>query len=188
MIALVLGALVELPVLVDVAAGDDCAEAKDGFGAGQAPDGAGDAHPILDEIAAGALDDASRDRVAGREVLVVAEVRGVVEQVVGALVDRLALLIIEAAVGRAALSDISADDGASGIMPLDGMLDLRYNAILQQMKANGESPSEHATYAGRPEALFVHKIIASRTRSYYFREQRIKPNEVPYAMSRRLSE
>jgi hypothetical protein len=37
----------------------------DGLGALRAPAGAGDAHPVLDQVAAGALDDAGGDRPAG---------------------------------------------------------------------------------------------------------------------------
>jgi hypothetical protein len=50
---------VELPVLVEVAVGDDRSQEQDGFGAGQAPAGAGDVESIF-QVAAGAFDDARR--------------------------------------------------------------------------------------------------------------------------------
>src|SRR6266487_1615318 len=46
------------PVFVEVAVGVDGAEFEDGFGAVQAPAGAGDVHAVFDEVAAGALDRA----------------------------------------------------------------------------------------------------------------------------------
>jgi hypothetical protein len=45
--ALVFAVEVELPVLVEVAVGDNGAEVQDGFGAGQAPAGAGDVEAVL---------------------------------------------------------------------------------------------------------------------------------------------
>src|SRR6202161_2442623 len=49
------------PVGGQVAVGADGAEPEDGLGAGQAPAGAGDAHPVLDEVPAGSFDDAGGD-------------------------------------------------------------------------------------------------------------------------------
>jgi hypothetical protein len=49
------------PVSVEVAGGDQCAEFEDRFGAFDAPAGAGDVEAILDEVAAGAFEDAGGD-------------------------------------------------------------------------------------------------------------------------------
>jgi hypothetical protein len=49
------------PVGVQVAVGADGAEPQDGLGSFQAPSGAGDAHPVVDQLAAGAFDDAGGD-------------------------------------------------------------------------------------------------------------------------------
>ena len=72
--SLVVYGLVKGPVLVEVAAGAEGPETEDSFGAGQGPAGAGDVHAVLDEVAAGTLDDAGGDGEAGGEVFVVAEV------------------------------------------------------------------------------------------------------------------
>src|SRR5207247_392703 len=53
-----------VPVSAGVAAGVDGAQPEHGLGAWQAPAGAGDAHPVGDQVAAGALDDAGGDRPA----------------------------------------------------------------------------------------------------------------------------
>ena len=50
-----------LPVLVEVAVGDDGAEPEDGLGSGSAPAGTGDVHPVLDQVPCGAFDDAGGD-------------------------------------------------------------------------------------------------------------------------------
>src|SRR5207302_10890022 len=57
-VALVFLLDVPVPVGAGVAAGADGAQPDDGLGAGQAPAGAGDAHPVVHEVAAGAFDDA----------------------------------------------------------------------------------------------------------------------------------
>jgi hypothetical protein len=56
---------VEAPVDVEVAVADEGAKAQDGFGSGQAPAGAGDVHPVFDQVAAGCLDDSGGDWPAG---------------------------------------------------------------------------------------------------------------------------
>src|SRR5690349_25179268 len=63
-VALAFLADVPVPVGAGVAAGVDGAEPEHGLGSGQAPAGAGDAHPVGDQVAAGALDDAGGDRPA----------------------------------------------------------------------------------------------------------------------------
>src|SRR5262249_52181574 len=60
-VALVFLGDVPVPVGAGAAAGGDGAEPEHGLGSGQAPAGAGDAHPVLHEVAAGALDDAGGD-------------------------------------------------------------------------------------------------------------------------------
>src|SRR5664279_3771014 len=57
------------PVGVEVAVADHGAEFQDGFGCWESPAGAGDIHAIFDQVAAGALDHAGRDRPAVREQL-----------------------------------------------------------------------------------------------------------------------
>src|SRR5690606_15240906 len=72
------------------------------FGAGEGPARAGDVHAVLDEIPAGALDDAGGDREAGGEVLVIAEVVLQAQQVMGAAVGGLAAGRGQPALGGAA--------------------------------------------------------------------------------------
>src|SRR5215831_13833394 len=60
-VALVFAVEVVGPVLVEVAVGVQGAEFEDGFGGLDAPAGAGDAHPVFDQVAAGAFDDAGGD-------------------------------------------------------------------------------------------------------------------------------
>jgi len=60
-VALVLAVEVVGPVFVEVAVGVQGAEFEDGFGGLDAPAGAGDGHPVFDQVAAGAFDDASGD-------------------------------------------------------------------------------------------------------------------------------
>lgn len=60
--ALVLMREVVPPVLCEVAVADEPSHLEDGFGTIEAPAGAGDAHAVLDEVPAGALDDARGDR------------------------------------------------------------------------------------------------------------------------------
>jgi hypothetical protein len=52
---------VPVPVGGQVVVGADGAQPEHGLGAGQAPAGAGDAHPVLHEVTAGAFDDAGGD-------------------------------------------------------------------------------------------------------------------------------
>src|SRR5664280_2067016 len=72
------------PVGVEVAVAGQGEEPQDGFGAVQAPAGAGDVHPVLDQVvvAAGALDDAGGDRPSGREGGRVVQVGLLVDQAV----------------------------------------------------------------------------------------------------------
>src|SRR5512146_3536605 len=66
-VALAFAGDVPVPVGGGVAAGVDGAEPEHGLGSVQAPAGAGDAHPVLYQVAAGALDDAGGDRPAVRQ-------------------------------------------------------------------------------------------------------------------------
>src|SRR5690242_4166610 len=66
-VALVLAGDVPVPVVAEVAVGGVGAQPEDGLGSLQAPAGAGDAHPVLDEVGAGAFDDAGGDRPAVRQ-------------------------------------------------------------------------------------------------------------------------
>jgi hypothetical protein len=75
------------PVLREVSVADDRSELEDGFGAVQAPAGAGDVHAVLDEMATGALDHAGSNRPAAFERGGVVQERLLAGQVGGALVD-----------------------------------------------------------------------------------------------------
>lgn len=55
---------VVVPVVVEVAVADERAQFEDCFRAGQSPACARDVHSVLDEMSAGALDDAGGDRPA----------------------------------------------------------------------------------------------------------------------------
>ena len=82
---------VKAPILFEVATCAQRTQAQNGLGAGDRPSRAGQVHPIFDEVAAPALNDAGRDRQSAREVLVVAQVLAVLEQVARAPVGRLAM-------------------------------------------------------------------------------------------------
>src|SRR5258706_15896683 len=71
------------PVGVEVAVTGQGAEFEDGFGAVEAPAGAGDVHAVFDEVAAGAFDDAGGDGPTGGEGGGVVEVAFLVVEVVG---------------------------------------------------------------------------------------------------------
>src|SRR6266851_3318536 len=78
---------VELPVGLEVTARAQRAQAQHGFSAGNGPVCAGHFAAVLDHVAARALDDAGRDRQSRREVLVVAQIPPVLDEVAGTLVD-----------------------------------------------------------------------------------------------------
>jgi hypothetical protein len=64
---------VEVPVVLEVAVRDQCAELEDGFGSVESPAGAGDVEAVGDQMSAGAFDGACGDRPAGCECGVVVE-------------------------------------------------------------------------------------------------------------------
>jgi len=80
------------PVLVEVAVAGQGAELEDGFGSGQASAGSGEVHAVLDEVAAGALDDAGGDGPALFQGVRVAQVAAVADQVVRGCVDAFTLV------------------------------------------------------------------------------------------------
>ncbi len=88
--AFVFAAEVEAPVVVEVAVGDEGAEFEDGLGAVQAPSGACDVHSVLDDVPAGAFDDAGGDGPALGQGGGVVQVVLLVVQVAGALVGAVA--------------------------------------------------------------------------------------------------
>lgn len=92
MVPLVFTGLVERPILFKVMAGSECAETKYGLGAGQAPSGAGNVHAVLDQMATRAFDDACRNGESLGKVAVVMKIRGVVEKIACANINRLARL------------------------------------------------------------------------------------------------
>lgn len=83
----VVSLFVEGPVFVEVATGTQRPEPEDGLGTGEGPACTGDVHAVLDEVAAGALDDASGDGEAGGQILVILEMVLEAEQVVGTAID-----------------------------------------------------------------------------------------------------
>jgi hypothetical protein len=85
------------------------AKLEHGLGAGKAPARTGDSEPILDQVAAGALDDAGGDGQSLGEELRVAHERGVPGEVLDAFVDGLSLLLAEVAGSDGALN--VGDDG-----------------------------------------------------------------------------
>src|SRR5215468_10119158 len=91
-VALVFLVDVPVPVGVQVAVGADGAQPQDGLGAVGAPAGAGDAHPVADEVAAGALDHAGGDRPAVRQGPGVVQVGLLVAQVGQGFGDDLGVL------------------------------------------------------------------------------------------------
>jgi hypothetical protein len=84
--SLLLSFEVETPVLLEVAVCDHCSKGEDRLGAVQAPSRASYVEAVGDEVAACSLDDAGRDRPAGREGLVVAQEVVLVSQIADACV------------------------------------------------------------------------------------------------------
>src|ERR1039457_5677312 len=78
------------PVGFEVAVAGDGAELEDGLGAVEAPSGSCDVHSVLDDVAAGTLDDPGRDGPAGGERGGVVQVRPPGGEAGGARVGALA--------------------------------------------------------------------------------------------------
>ena len=97
-------------VVVEVAVGFEGAQFQDRFGAGESPAGAGDVHPVFDEVSAGSLDDAGGDRPPILQGGGVVEVGCFVGQVGGGVISRFAVGLVEAGVGRLA-ADRACDLG-----------------------------------------------------------------------------
>src|SRR6266702_4179528 len=109
------------PVFVEVAVGGDGAEFEDGFGAVQAPAGAGDVHAVFDEVSAGAFDDAGGDRPAGGQGGGVVEVFLLVVEVVGGGVGVASLLVGQCAAGGGA-ADRGGDQAGVAGQDLQGLV------------------------------------------------------------------
>src|SRR5262245_32773129 len=75
------------PVLLEVAVTDDRTHLEDCFGAPETPSSTGDVHAVFDQVPAGALDDPGGDRPPALEGGGVVEVRPLVDEVAGALID-----------------------------------------------------------------------------------------------------
>jgi len=97
MIAPVLLVFVEGPVFVKVTTGAQRPQPQDRLRARETPAGSGNVHAVLDQMSAGSLDHTGGNRKAGCQVLVIAQIRFVAEQISGTLVDGLALLASELA-------------------------------------------------------------------------------------------
>jgi len=102
MMAFEVAQLMEAPVVLAVAARLEGAEAENGLGSLQAPMGAGEVHPVVDEVTARSLDDTAGDGKAVSEVPVVTQVSLAEDEVAGAVVDGLSGLGVEVAEGGAA--------------------------------------------------------------------------------------
>lgn len=108
------------PVFVEVAAGDEGAQAQGGFGSLQSPAGAGDVHAVLDQVAAGSLDHAGGDRPACLEGLVVGQVGLLAGEVLGRFVGSLAF-----GAGVAEADGAAADSGRDlARLPLEDLGEL----------------------------------------------------------------
>jgi hypothetical protein len=88
----VLAGLMEGPVLVEVLAGAQGAQAQYGLSAGQAPAGAGHIHAVLYQVPTGTLDDSRGDGQSLGKVAIIVQVGRMVEQVARANIYRLACL------------------------------------------------------------------------------------------------
>ena len=119
--AFVLAAEVEVPVVLEVAAGDQGAELEDGLGAFESPSRAGDVHSVLDDVPAGTLDDPGGDGPAFAQRRVVAEIGVLVVQVAGGLVGAGALGR-GVAVGGGAAADPGRDLGCFPVQDLAGLV------------------------------------------------------------------
>src|SRR6266508_3647890 len=108
------------PVVVRVVVAGQGAEFEDRFGAGRAPAGAGDVHAVLDEVAAGAFDDAGRDRPAGVERGGVVRVGVLVGQVLGGGVRAGALGGVQAG-DRGGASDAAGHAGRAALQDACGV-------------------------------------------------------------------
>jgi hypothetical protein len=64
MVPLLLSLAVEAPVSVEVTVCEQCTQFEDRLGTVEAPACTSDAHAVLDDVAAGPLDGAGRDRPA----------------------------------------------------------------------------------------------------------------------------
>src|SRR5436305_13547416 len=104
-------AKVVFPVGVEVTVADQGAEFEDGFRTVQAPTGAGNVEPILDQMPAGALDDAGGDRPAVGQRGGIVQVRALVGQVGARLVDAGCRVSGLASRGRQARAAVAASAG-----------------------------------------------------------------------------
>jgi hypothetical protein len=94
---------VEVPVGFEVVALKEGTDLHDGLGPGDAPACSGDVEVVVDEGAAGPLDDAGGDRGAGLEVESVVHEASALQEEAGRLVDRLAIGRGETPLGGAAM-------------------------------------------------------------------------------------
>ena len=119
--AFVLAAEVEVPVVLEVAAGDQGAEFEDGLGAFESPSRASDVHSVLYEPACRALDDPGGDGPAFAQRGVVAEIGVLVVKVASGLVGAGALGR-GVAVGGGAAADPGRDLGCFPVQDLAGLV------------------------------------------------------------------
>jgi hypothetical protein len=100
-ITLILLAFVEGPVHIEIAIDIKRPEFEDRFAAFEPPPSAGDLHAVFDQVATRTFDDARSDRIPLGQVVGIVEIRGVMGQLGGALIDWLALCRTHTLQGRA---------------------------------------------------------------------------------------
>src|SRR6266481_8100305 len=100
MITLIRLFFVELPVRIDLAIDVKSPEFEDRFTALQPPPGAGDLYTIFDEVTASPFDHARGDRVSLGQGVRRVEIRRMIGQRGGALINRFALLRAQSLHGR----------------------------------------------------------------------------------------
>ena len=93
MIAISLAAFVEIPLFLKIACAAQSPETEHCFSRRQPPMSTGNGHAIIDQMSHRSLDDAAGDWKTRCNVLVVAQVIFVIEQVIGAGVESLTLCL-----------------------------------------------------------------------------------------------
>src|SRR5712691_13294551 len=100
MITLIFLFFVELPVRIEIAIDVKSPEFEDRFTSLQPPPGAGGLHTIKNKVTASTFDHARGDRVSLGQVVRIVEIRRMIGQVGGALINRFALLRAQSLHGR----------------------------------------------------------------------------------------
>ena len=88
MVASGLLCLMKAPVIVEVTAAPQGSQAQDRLSTSQTPACTRDPHPILHQVPAGTLNHAAGDGIPGRQEVPVLQEVCMINQIVGALIDR----------------------------------------------------------------------------------------------------